>query len=178
MAEGGAVDTAPGVSAAYRKAMQAGGQQTVNDYYANLRKDAEAYLANPDAPRGVEAYNVLLQSGISTSDLINAGVGQAVLDKIFAVQAPIKQEQFITPAGMTSAYERSPDLAFESQRLTAQGQDHWRGVVVLHDVNNGSFDPMFVSMNFLWRRFGKRWPPKPGWTWPASWAFCRRWAFC
>jgi hypothetical protein len=123
MAEGGAVDTAPGVSAAYRKAMQAGGQQTVNDYYANLRKDAEAYLANPNAPRGVEAYNVLLQSGISTSDLINAGVGQAVLDKIFAVQAPIKQEQFITPAGMTSAYERSPDLAFESQRLTALGQD-------------------------------------------------------
>jgi hypothetical protein len=111
------------VSAAYRKAMQAGGQQTVNDYYANLRKDAEAYLANPNAPRGVEAYNVLLQSGISTSDLINAGVGQAVLDKIFAVQAPIKQEQFITPTGMTSAYERSPDLAFESQRLTAQGQD-------------------------------------------------------
>jgi hypothetical protein len=111
------------VSAAYRAAMERGGQQTVNDYYANLRKDAEAYLANPNAPRGVEAYNVLLQSGISTSDLINAGVGQAVLDKIFAVQAPIKQEQFITPAGMTSAYERSPDLAFESQRLTALGQD-------------------------------------------------------
>jgi hypothetical protein len=123
MAEGGAVDTAPGVSAAYRKAMQAGGQQTVNDYYANLRKDAEAYLANPDAPRGVEAYNVLLQSGISTSDLINAGVGQAVLDKIFAVDKFIPQSQFVTPTGMTSAYERSPDLAFESQRLTAQGQD-------------------------------------------------------
>jgi hypothetical protein len=103
--------------------MQAGGQQTVNDYYANLRKDAEAYLANPNAPRGVEAYNVLLQSGISTSDLINAGVDQAVLDKIFAVDKFIPQSQFVTPTGMTSAYERSPDLAFESQRLTAQGQD-------------------------------------------------------
>jgi hypothetical protein len=124
MAEGGAVDTAPGVSAAYRRAMQAGGQQTVDDYYANLRADAKAYLANPNAPTGAEAYNVLLQSGISTSDLINAGVDQAVLDKIFAVKMPIiPQSQFVTPTGMTSAYERSPDLAFESQRLTAQGQD-------------------------------------------------------
>ncbi len=123
MAEGGAVDTAPGVSAAYRKAMEKGGQQTVNDYYANLRKDAEAYLANPNAPTGVDAYNLLLESGISTSDLRAAGVADAVLNKIFTVQAPIKQEQFVTPAGMTSAYERSPDLAFESQRLTALGQD-------------------------------------------------------
>jgi predicted GNAT family N-acyltransferase len=124
MAEGGAVDTAPGVSAAYRRAMQVGGQQTVDDYYANLRADAKAYLANPNAPTGAEAYNVLLQSGISTSDLINAGVDQAVLDKIFAVKMPIiPQSQFVTPTGMTSAYERSPDLAFESQRLTAQGQD-------------------------------------------------------
>lgn len=45
--------------------------------------------------------------------------------------------------------------------LTDQGQDHWRGVVMLHDVADGSFDPMFVSMDFLWRRFGNRWKPKP-----------------
>jgi hypothetical protein len=115
--------TAAGVSAAYRAAMEKGGQQTVGDYYANLRKDAEAYLANPNAPTGVDAYNTLIQSGISTSDLRAAGVADAVLNKIFTVQAPIKQEQFVTPTGMTSAYERSPDLAFESQRLTALGQD-------------------------------------------------------
>jgi hypothetical protein len=115
--------TAAGVSAAYRAAMEKGGQQTVGDYYANLRKDAEAYLANPNAPTGVDAYNTLIQSGISTSDLRAAGVADAVLNKIFTVQAPIQQSQFTTPAGMTSAYERSPDLAFESQRLTAQGQD-------------------------------------------------------
>ena len=115
--------TAAGVSAAYRAAMEKGGQQTVGDYYANLRKDAEAYLANANAPTGVDAYNQLIQSGISTSDLRAAGVADAVLNKIFTVQAPIKQEQFVTPTGMTSAYERSPDLAFESQRLTARGQD-------------------------------------------------------
>jgi hypothetical protein len=115
--------TAAGVSAAYRAAMDKGGQQTVGDYYANLRKDAEAYLANANAPTGVDAYNTLIQSGISTSDLRAAGVADAVLNKIFTVQAPIEQSQFTTPTGMTSAYERSPDLAFESQRLTAQGQD-------------------------------------------------------
>jgi hypothetical protein len=30
---------------------------------------------------------------------------------------------------------------------------HWRGVVVLHEVRNGSFDPMFVSMDYLKRKF-------------------------
>ena len=124
MAEGGTVDTAPGVSAAYRKAMGTGGQQTVDDYYANLRKDAAAYLANPNAPTGVDAYNLMIESGISTSDLRNAGVADEVLNKIFSVKMPlIPQSQFVTPTGMTSAYERSPDLAFESQRLTALGQD-------------------------------------------------------
>ncbi len=136
MAEGGALD-APGVSAAYRKAMETGGQQTVDDYYANLRRDAAAYLANPNAPTGADAYNVLVQSGISTSDLINAGVGQAVLDKIFTVQQPAGQTtatgqvvpapapamRFTTPAGMTSAYERSPDLMNEARRLGDLGQN-------------------------------------------------------
>jgi hypothetical protein len=120
--------TAAGVSAAYRKAMETGGQQTVGDYYANLRKDAAAYLANPNAPTGVDAYNLLVESGISTSDLRAAGVADEVLNKIFTVSGPIEQSKFVTPTGMTSAYERSPDLAFESQRLTARGQDG-RGIL-------------------------------------------------
>jgi len=122
MAEGGALD-APGVSAAYRAAMEKGGQQTVNDYYANLRTQAADYLSNPNAPTGVDAYNILVQSGISTSDLKNAGVADAVLNKIFTVAGPIEQSKFTTPAGMTSAYERSPDLINEAQRLSALGQD-------------------------------------------------------
>jgi hypothetical protein len=120
--------TAAGMSAAYRAAATAGGQQTVDDYYANLRKDAASYLANPNAPTGVDAYNLLVESGISTSDLRAAGVADEVLNKIFTVSGPIEQSKFVTPAGMTSAYERSPDLAFESQRLTALGQDG-RGIL-------------------------------------------------
>lgn len=30
-----------------------------------------------------------------------------------------------------------------------QGNHHWRGVVMLHRVVNGSFDPMFVSLDYL-----------------------------
>ena len=34
-----------------------------------------------------------------------------------------------------------------------QGNKHWRGVVVGHEVENGWFDPMFVSMDYLRRTF-------------------------
>ncbi len=35
-----------------------------------------------------------------------------------------------------------------------QGNAHWRGVVMLHDVHDGIFDPMFVSLSYLRRRYG------------------------
>jgi hypothetical protein len=35
-----------------------------------------------------------------------------------------------------------------------QGNSHWRGVVVKHEVDNGNYDPMFVSLGYLRRRFG------------------------
>ena len=36
-----------------------------------------------------------------------------------------------------------------------QGNKHWRGVVVLHEVDEGWGDSMFVSLNFLKRKYGK-----------------------
>ncbi len=36
-----------------------------------------------------------------------------------------------------------------------QGNQHWRGVIMLHDVHEGSFDPMFVSLDYLKARYGK-----------------------
>lgn len=35
-----------------------------------------------------------------------------------------------------------------------QGNNHWRGVIVLHRVNKGSFDPMFVSLDYLRDKYG------------------------
>lgn len=38
-----------------------------------------------------------------------------------------------------------------------QGNSHWRGIVACHQVESGSYDPMFVSLDYLARRYtGKR----------------------
>lgn len=34
-----------------------------------------------------------------------------------------------------------------------QGNAHWRGVIVKHEVEEGSYDPMFVSLNFLCKKY-------------------------
>lgn len=34
-----------------------------------------------------------------------------------------------------------------------QGNDHWRGVIVCHQVENGEYDPMFISLDYLARRY-------------------------
>lgn len=35
-----------------------------------------------------------------------------------------------------------------------QGNDHWRGVVMLHNVCDGECDPMYVSLDYLEKRYG------------------------
>jgi hypothetical protein len=37
--------------------------------------------------------------------------------------------------------------------LGEQGNHHWRGCIVKHQVEHGSYDPMFVSLDYLCRRF-------------------------
>jgi len=39
--------------------------------------------------------------------------------------------------------------------LDAQSNQHWRGLIMLHEVNDGSFDEMFVSLNYLKRKYGQ-----------------------
>lgn len=34
-----------------------------------------------------------------------------------------------------------------------QGNDHWRGIVVCHEVRDGDYCPMFVSLDYLRRRY-------------------------
>lgn len=41
--------------------------------------------------------------------------------------------------------------------LGPQAMKYWRGIVVKHQVENGAYDPMFVSLDYLARRYeGKR----------------------
>lgn len=40
------------------------------------------------------------------------------------------------------------------QYLSPFTNSHWRGMMMMHEVKDGMFDEMFVSINFLKRRFG------------------------
>jgi hypothetical protein len=42
---------------------------------------------------------------------------------------------------------------FSEDYLGVQGNQHWRGVIVLHQVEDGAFDPMFVSLDYLCRKY-------------------------
>lgn len=46
-----------------------------------------------------------------------------------------------------SCYEHDEDY------LGAQGNKHWRGMLMLHEVNDGQFDLMPVSLDYLKKRF-------------------------
>ena len=46
-----------------------------------------------------------------------------------------------------SSYLHSEDY------LGFQGNNHWRGIVVCHQVENGDYDPQFVSLDYLCRRY-------------------------
>lgn len=41
----------------------------------------------------------------------------------------------------------------QEKYLTPQGTQYWRGIVVKHEVRNGNYNPMFVSLDYLGRRF-------------------------
>ncbi len=38
--------------------------------------------------------------------------------------------------------------------LSAQGNHHWRGILLLHEVKNGNFNLLEVSLDYLKRRYG------------------------
>lgn len=46
-----------------------------------------------------------------------------------------------------SFYEHNEDY------MGPQGNTHWRGVVMLYEVNNGSFDEGFISLNYLKQKY-------------------------
>ena len=39
--------------------------------------------------------------------------------------------------------------------LNIQTNNHWRGLIMLNEVNNGSFDEMFVSLRYLREKYGE-----------------------
>ncbi len=42
---------------------------------------------------------------------------------------------------------------YDEDYLGSQGNKYWRGIWMLHEVNNGSFDEMPVSLNYLRKKY-------------------------
>ena len=55
--------------------------------------------------------------------------------------------QMVTSIIAGSCYEHNEDY------LGPQGNQHWRGFLMLHDCKDGAFDPMFVSLNYINQRY-------------------------
>ena len=43
----------------------------------------------------------------------------------------------------------------DEEYMGSQGNDHWRGLVMLHEVNDGQFDEMFVSLDYLKQKYAR-----------------------
>jgi len=63
-----------------------------------------------------------------------------------AVRADGKQ---ITAIIAGSCYTHDEDY------MGPQGNKHWRGILMLHEVDDGQFDEMAVSLSFLDKKYGK-----------------------
>ncbi len=57
-----------------------------------------------------------------------------------------------TIAGMQHGLVAGSFYIHEEAYRGPQQRTEWRGIVVKHQVENGSYDPMFVSLDFLCRR--------------------------
>jgi hypothetical protein len=98
------------------------------------------FWANPmtGRPYGGQAITRLKTLGFSYT------MGhQQLLD--YAVRFAAGQSQHALIAG--SAYLHNEDYK------GFQGNSHWRGIIVCHDVRNGQYDPMLVSLDYLCRRY-------------------------
>jgi len=101
------------------------------------------YMANPMSgkPYGGQAMNILKNVGESFS----CGHAQK-LDVATRFLPASGQQQWGLIAG--AYYEHNEDYKGH------QGNKHWRGLVVKHGVENGSYNPMFVDLDYLKERFG------------------------
>lgn len=101
------------------------------------------YMANPMSgkPYGGMAMNVLKNVGESFTQ----GHKQT-LDVATRFLPASGKQQWAIIAGACYVHEE----AYKGH----QGNYHWRGVIVKHNVAGGSYNPMFVDLNYLMERYG------------------------
>lgn len=63
---------------------------------------------------------------------------------------------YFTPLGkQTWGIQAGAFYQHDEEYKGYQGNAHWRGIVVLNDVRDGTFSPMFVDIDYLRRRYGE-----------------------
>lgn len=100
------------------------------------------YFANPlsGRPIGGTAHNLLAKVGKSCI------MGHRQVFDVAMMDLPDGTQRRALIAG--AFYQHREDYK------GAQGNGHWRGLVVLNEVQDGSWDQMDVSLDFLRRRYG------------------------
>lgn len=100
------------------------------------------YVANPftGRPYGGQASNILKQVG----ETFVVGHKQC-LDVTTRFLPASGKQQWLIIAG--ACYSHDEDYKGH------QGNKHWRGVVILHQVKDGNFNPMFVDLAYLKKRY-------------------------
>lgn len=101
------------------------------------------YMANPmtGKPYGGTAMNILKNVGESFTQ----GHKQT-LDVHTRFLPSSGRQQWSIIAGACYTHEE--------EYKGYQGNKHWRGVVVKHNVEDGSYNPMFVDLDYLKKRYG------------------------
>ena len=121
------------------------GDWEVHDYLKPVVIDGVLYvhyLANPmnGKPYGGTALNQL---------------GKVQHSFCVGHKQTLEHATYFTPLGkQTTGVVAGAFYQHDEEYKGYQGNAHWRGIVMLHDVHEGNFDPMFVSMRYLRRRYG------------------------
>lgn len=119
----------------------------VHDFLKPLVVDGVAYVHYMANPLSGKPYG-----GATASILRNVGHSfvmghRQVLDMATRTLPVDGRQQWGIVAGACYLHEE--------EYLGVQGNKHWRGVLVLHEVNDGDFCPMVVSLDYLKRTYGK-----------------------
>ena len=115
----------------------------VHDYLEPVSIDGLAYAHYRYNPMSGRPYSGMIETSLKTiGHSFTQGHQQTLMYGIRYVGA---QSQHGLVAG--SCYLHDEDYK------GPQGNAHWRGIIVCHEVQDGSYDPMFISLDYLCRRY-------------------------
>ena len=101
------------------------------------------YLTSGVMDRAVSSARALIAKG-HMSCIVGHQQGR---DVAYGKRADGKR---ITAIIAGSAYEHKESY------MSIQGNEHWRGIIRLSEVNDGEFDEMFVSLNYLKKKYDSK----------------------